>query len=132
MIWVEYNRELLGEVSTMPSMSDVLNIEGLKSYMTIGCPSIFLQSIDWWAWEMLMFITGSFGLKQQAFMIVIMNMATFWYRFGMGMDFSSSAILGNCVGAGQLGEVKHYESLFHIVMTIFMITLSLTQYLFKE
>ena len=80
--------------SFWPRMAETFSLAGIRAYLAIGGPTILALCLAWWAWEMLMLLTGIWDDKQQASMVVIMNIATLFYRFGEGMDQSASAIIG--------------------------------------
>ena len=73
------------EASEWPG-KEVFSLEGAKSYMRLGIPSIGLQSLDWWIFESMMIISGTFGVLQQASQIILMNIVGGLCRVGNGLD----------------------------------------------
>jgi len=68
--------------------------------MKIGGPSILLMCLDWWIFEVMLILSGLFGVDAQASMIVCismivcMNICSLFYRFGQGLDQTACLILG--------------------------------------
>ena len=40
------------------------NWEGVKSYMSLGLPSILMSCLDWWVFEVMIIVSGNFGVTE--------------------------------------------------------------------
>ena len=69
----------------MPKRSD-LDWEGAKAYLRIAIPTTIMICLDWWAWELMILISGTFGVDQQAAQICIMHIVAFAYMAAIGLE----------------------------------------------
>jgi len=42
--------------------------------------------LDWWVWELMILLSGYLSVPEQAAQIVLMNIKSFLYMFGLGME----------------------------------------------
>ena len=80
--------------------------------MKLGIPSIGMQSLDWWIFESMMIICGTFGVLAQSSQIILMNIAGGLVRVGNGLDQAACLIIGNIIGGDNHVEAKHYYKVF--------------------
>lgn len=71
--------------------------------------------LDWWAFELLLLISGLFDVTQQSAQIILMNIAGLFYRVGMGLDQAGATLIGQTLGRGNSKQAHHF---FH-VFTLF-------------
>ena len=57
--------------------------------------------LDWWVWELMILLSGYLSVPEQAAQIVLMNIKSFLYMFGLGMEQAACAILGQQIGKGN-------------------------------
>jgi MATE family multidrug resistance protein len=94
--------------------------DGVKGYLRLSVPSIVMLCLDWWVFEVMIVICGSFGVTDQAALIVVMNLATLMFRIAQGLEQASSSLIGKSIGMGSLYEAKQYYKLLTIVNIIFL------------
>ena len=54
-------------------------MEGLKQYWSLGWPSSLMISLDIWVWELLVLISGYFGVLAQDATLIVMNVILITY-----------------------------------------------------
>lgn len=57
----------------------VFNVDGLKQYWSLGWPSSLMISLDIWVWELLVLISGYFGVLAQDATLIVMNVILITY-----------------------------------------------------
>jgi len=68
---------------------------GWGEYFKLGVPSTVMICAEWWAFEILIFLAGAIGVKEQAAMVIINQITTQTYMVNLGMQESSTALIGN-------------------------------------
>ena len=101
------------ETLSFPNKKAV-SLEGCKSYMLLGLPSIGLMCLDWWVFEIMAILAGEFGVEILASQIVIMNILGMTYRVGQGLDSAGCTLIGNAIGSGNVFEAKKVFKVFYI------------------
>ena len=89
--------------------------------------------LDWWVWELMILLSGYLSVPEQAAQIVLMNIKSFLYMFGLGMEQAACAILGQQIGKGN--NIKASKLYFYHMkeVSLFILILnSLLMYLFQE
>lgn len=100
--------------------------------MSIGIPSTVMVCLDWWVWELLVLISGYLGTLEQATNIVIMNIILITYMITMGLETAACTLVGQEIGADNLGEAKKLFDSIMKVSTCMLLTTSLGLFIFKE
>ena len=101
------------ETLSFPNKKAV-SLEGCKTYMLLGIPSIGLMCLDWWVFEIMAILAGEFGVEILASQIVIMNILGMTYRVGQGLDSAGCTLIGNAIGSGNVLEAKKVFKVFYI------------------
>jgi MATE family multidrug resistance protein len=109
-----------------------LDWEGIKSYLAISVPSVIMLCLDWWAFEVMILISGLFGVTQQAALIIIMNIAVIFFRISMGFEQAASTLIGKSIGMGSLHDAKHYYKLLRIISTVTLSGLIFILYVYHK
>lgn len=101
----------LSDAVKFPDKS-VFNIEGIKEYIYIAFPSTVMLCLDWWVWEIMVLISGYFGVTQQATQIVMVHIVNFMYMAAIGFEQASCTIIGYHIGKDDVKGAKQFYSHF--------------------
>ena len=74
-----YTLYLSPDISEAVFLPDRRCFYGIGEYMKIGIPSAVMICLDGWAWHLMSFTSGYFGVNDQAAMIVVMNIVIMCY-----------------------------------------------------
>ena len=86
----------------------------------------------WWVFEFMCLLSASFGVVNQASQIILMNIATLFLRPGLGFDQVTSALVGNCIGAGNYSEATSYYQIMLLTSLVGVLLTVLFQYSFSD
>lgn len=87
-------------------LSNVLEREQVRSYMSIALPSAVLVCATWWAVEILLFMASKISVIAMSCMAVSVSLYTMIYQVSVAMNISSTALIGNALGEGDLRMAK--------------------------
>lgn len=73
-----------------------------KEYLNICLPTMFIIFLDWSRNEMVVLMTGEFGVIQQATHVVVTNMLFIAWGLPGGFQQAGTALIGKYIGAGNI------------------------------
>jgi len=83
-------------------------------------------SLDIWVWEILVLISGYFGVLAQDATLIVMNVILITYQFAAGLEFVSCATVGYFVGARNIEAAKQYTlSVTWVTLVLVLLSSSL-------
>lgn len=74
---------------------------------------------EWWAFEILILLSGIIGVKEQAALIIQFTICSMTYMVNLGIQEASATLIGNQIGALNVQEAKSFAK------TIFMLALGI-------
>jgi MATE family multidrug resistance protein len=83
LIYFSFQQKEIQETMVWPDRRIFL---GLREYLQIAIPSMLMIFLDWWVWELMILLSGYLSVPEQAAQIVLMNIKSFLYMFGLGME----------------------------------------------
>ena len=78
---------------------------------------------EWWAYQGLVILAGALGVLELASSIICLNLISMLYMIPMGIQESSTGLVGNCIGANNVPLAK---SFFRIILSVTLTLLALT------
>lgn len=87
---------------------------------------------EWWAFEILIFLAGIIGVREQAAMIIIFQVLTQTYMINLGMQESSTALIGNQIGAMNIPLAKRYAKIIFCETVAIGILVSILLFTLRE
>jgi Na+-driven multidrug efflux pump len=81
-------------------------LKGLGVQLIIALPIVVMNTFDWWVYDIMIFMAGMYGVKQQAAQIVMMNLMSVIYQFSLGFGLSATTIIGGIIGEGDIKKAK--------------------------
>ena len=87
-------------------LRNVLENEQVKSYMRIALPSAVLVCATWWAIEILLFMASKISVIAMSSMAVSVSLNSILSQVSLAMNISSTAVIGNALGEGDLLMAK--------------------------
>ena len=67
--------------------------------------------LEWWVFEIITFMAGCFGYKQQAAQVILFNLTFLTFTVSIGIQTCGSTLIGTMVGKGDVLEAKRYKRL---------------------
>ena len=89
---------------SLPEMEDALFwptmdvFTGWGQYLKLSIPTILMLLPEWWAFEFLIIMAGYIGVKDQAVMVVSLNLLGLMWMFPLGFSEAAAAVVGNSMG----------------------------------
>ena len=101
-------------------------------YVSIGFPNILMFIASWWSLEVMVLVSGTIGVVEQAAQVILSNMSEINFSIGYGIQSTSCTLVGNEIGKGDLVGSKIMKSfVIKASMAIFVIE-TLGFYLVKQ
>ena len=80
---------------------------------------------EMWAYEMITVLAGLFGTTEQAAYIITVACSSVFFEVPLGTAEASCALIGNCIGAGNVPLARRFYKLTAIVAMCEAITLAI-------
>ena len=104
---------------------------GLKEYLKISLPFIFLLMLDYWTWEYMTIASGFVGITAQATQVLLINMTYFACMVGGGIQSTACTLVGNEIGKGDAATAKEYLLATMAVLYFIVLGEAMVFYIFK-
>ncbi|XP_060076381.1 multidrug and toxin extrusion protein 1-like [Ylistrum balloti] len=76
------------------------------TYLTLAIAGMLMLCLEWWSYEILVFLSGLLGATQLAAFTIVYNVATLTLMIPYAIGTSASVIVGNHLGAGDAEKAK--------------------------
>ncbi|CAN0365766.1 unnamed protein product [Lampetra planeri] len=76
-------------------------------FMRLALPSLVMVCMEWWAYEVGIFLTGVLGVLEQASQAVTYQLITITYMIPLGLSVAVNVRVGNALGAGRPEQAKN-------------------------
>ena len=87
--------------------------------------------LDWWAWELLVLISGYLGVAEQASTIIIQQLVVLAYMTATGFESAASALVGQHIGKGDVAKAKQYYKTISVLVVALLIVVTLIMNTFR-
>jgi len=122
-------REDIKEAIFMPDM-DAFN--GWKMYLKLAIPATLMLCGEWWYFELLTLTSGYLGVKEQAVMVILLNLLGFIWMVPMGFQEAFCTVIGNSMGENKPDLARKYLRVTTcIALSVIFVWIS-TIYIFRE
>ena len=109
--------------------SQVCKPEEFKLYVKVAMPSVFMFWINWWIWEVIVLITGTISVNDQATHIITMNIYSLFMNMSFGFNQSTCTLVGKRLGQRDVFGAKRVSCISYILTAISFMIASLVIYL---
>ncbi|XP_050397263.2 multidrug and toxin extrusion protein 1 [Patella vulgata] len=75
-------------------------LEGWKLYMSLAFPGMLMLCLEWWSFEVLVFLAGTLGTTSLAAHSILYQMAAIMFMTPLGLAQSACVRVGNLLGEG--------------------------------
>ena len=106
--------------------------KGWGEYLSLAVPGTVMLLLEWWLFELYSIFSGYFNEYHFAANVIIMNYATLWHMFPMGVSIATSTLVGNAIGENNVPKAKVYFNGAVIFNTAFCTALAIITYLCSE
>ena len=85
------------------------SFQGIKEYVQLGAPCALMICLEWWAYQVMAFMSGYFGVASQAAQIVLTTILSIGFMVALGLQQASSTLVGQEIGKGNVPEAKQFH-----------------------
>ena len=103
--------------------------EEFKLFVKVAMPSVFMFWINWWIWEVIVLITGTISVNDQATHIITMNIYSLFMNMSFGYNQSTCTLVGKRLGQRDVDGAKRVSRISYILTAISFMIASLVIYL---
>ncbi|XP_068945703.1 multidrug and toxin extrusion protein 1 isoform X1 [Petaurus breviceps papuanus] len=93
------------------------------SFLHLAIPSMLMLCIEWWAYEIGSFLSGTISMVELAAQSVVYEVATIVYMIPTGFSVAASVYVGNSLGAGDIEQAKISSAISLLITEMFAVTL---------
>lgn len=90
----------------IPDHSSSFSSSPLLSPWTIGTAGVMLICMEWWAFEVVTYLSGVLGVVALASQAILISLTTILFSIPQGLAASTSARVGNLLGAQKPWEAR--------------------------
>ncbi|XP_038615506.1 multidrug and toxin extrusion protein 1 isoform X1 [Tachyglossus aculeatus] len=76
------------------------------SFLRLAIPGMFMLCIEWWAYEIGSFLSGTISMVELGAQSVVYELSTIVYMIPAGFSVAVSVRVGNALGAGEMEQAK--------------------------
>ena len=80
---IAYSRNI-PEIKNTAKSDFLVTKQGLYEYFLLGAPCAIMVALEWWAYQLMMVLSGIIGVPEQAAQIVLCNIAGFLFMVALG------------------------------------------------
>lgn len=107
--------EHIQEAVQMPNSR---TFQGIGEYLSLGIPSAMMLCLEWWAFEAMAVMSGYVGVKEQAAMIILLNIIGLMFFLSLGLQQAASSNIGHEIGRKNIGKAKQYMYTTNVIAFI--------------
>ncbi|KAM9006444.1 multidrug and toxin extrusion protein 1 isoform X1 [Sarcophilus harrisii] len=93
------------------------------SFLHLAIPSMLMLCIEWWAYEIGSFLSGTISMVELGAQSVVYELATVVYMIPTGFSVAASVHVGNSLGSGDIEQAKISSAVALLTTEMFAITL---------
>ncbi|XP_074045350.1 multidrug and toxin extrusion protein 1 [Macrotis lagotis] len=93
------------------------------SFLQLAIPSMLMLCIEWWAYEIGSFLSGTISMVELGAQSIVYELATIVYMIPAGFSVAASVHVGNALGAGDIEHAKISSAISLLITEMFAITL---------
>ena len=116
---------------TLGRMS-LASLRGWQEYLSIALPSTIIICSEWWAFEVLTVISGIISIEAQAIQTIVTSGCAILFEVPLGYQEATCAVIGNCIGAGNVPLARRFMRLTTWVTLGTVFTLQLMIFFGKD
>ena len=68
---------------------------GWGEYLRFGVPATVMLCAEWWAFEILILLSGIIGVQEQAVLVIQFTIMCMTYMINLGIQEASATLIGN-------------------------------------
>ena len=98
---------------------------GYCEYLALSLPVILILGSEWWAYDLMTVFAAILGVKEAAAQTIITNAVSCFFEVPNGASEATCALIGNCIGAGNVELARRFFSLTNTIAVSIVICFSL-------
>ena len=104
LIYMKYS-QCCKDTIVAPSMNI---FKGVKEYLSVALPSLVMNCLEWWGFEIMNIISARIGVAEMAANVIAFNYNGFIFMGTLGLGMASGALVGNSIGENNMFNAKMY------------------------
>ncbi|XP_053563338.1 multidrug and toxin extrusion protein 1-like [Bombina bombina] len=88
------------------------------SFLSLGIPSMVIMCMEWWSFEIAIFLTGLINLVELGAQSVVYQLMVVFLRIANAIGTATSIRVGNFLGAGETDQAKMSAKLSFLITGI--------------
>uniref|UniRef100_A0A8D1NCZ9 Multidrug and toxin extrusion protein n=1 Tax=Sus scrofa TaxID=9823 RepID=A0A8D1NCZ9_PIG len=97
-------------------------LQDWASFFSLAVPSMLMLCIEWWAYEIGSFLSGTLGMVELGAQSVVYELAVIVYMVPTGFSVAASVQVGNALGAGNIEQARRSSVVALVVTELFAVT----------
>ena len=87
--------EKIAEAVQLPNAAA---LQDWGSFIQLALPALLTVCSDWWAFELLLFISGYAGVTEQAAFVILVTVTALIFMVPLGLSVTACTLIGNSIG----------------------------------
>jgi MATE family multidrug resistance protein len=109
-----------------------LEWEGIKEFISVGCPSLFSVCSEWWVFQILIGLVATLGNEEIAAFTIAFNVILIQFSIPQGFSIALGVLVGNEMGANNPAGARAYSRLGLLGNACFTLLNSVLLYSFSN
>ncbi|KAI5269597.1 multidrug and toxin extrusion protein 1 [Manis pentadactyla] len=97
-------------------------LQDWASFFHLAIPSMLMLCIEWWAYEIGSFLSGTLGTVELGAQSIVYELATIVYMIPTGFSVAASVRVGNALGAGNIEQARKSSAVALLITEFFAVT----------
>ena len=85
-----------------PDIRHVTEWTRVMNYLKLGLPTMVMLCTEWWAFEILILLSGLISVRAQASQVLLANMCAQMFMIPLGLQDATCVLIGNAIGDNNL------------------------------
>ena len=99
--------------------------------MRLGIPLILIQCSDWWAFEILLVLSGRIGVNDQAAYAILVQIIATIFMTPLGISEANCVIVGNSIGENNSVLAWRYWKMSTVIALSYFALITILMILFN-
>ena len=98
---ITVNTCLIPKIRDCVFFPTIESFSGWYDYFRLSVPATVMLCAEWWSFHVMVFLSGSMGVNEQAAVVISLSFYTLVFMIPMGMQEAFCALIGNEIGANN-------------------------------
>ena len=104
----------------------------LKEQFNLGLASSVMMCLEWWAYEIMLIMTGPLGVVAQAAIVLLVSLNFFVWHIFLGFQSAASFLIGKEIGSNRAVAARNYYHTISGFCMCLWVVVSVVVYVYYE